>query len=100
MTIILELTDIEEKILLSDMINIETWIINVIQNKLRKQSDILVEKAFLNTTAVILTDETKGFLQTIIPVGVPLKNLDTKTKELILNKAIIKSAFECSLERK
>jgi len=43
-TIIIELTEEQEKTLLTDMINIEDWILNALNEKIRRTADIIIEK--------------------------------------------------------
>ena len=95
---IINLTPEQEKALLIDMISIQEWIDNAIQNKARQCIDTVCEQALSDPGDTILTvEEKRGIVKALADSGriiSTVKQMPEAIKLLIVAAARVKSAAE------
>jgi hypothetical protein len=96
------LTDVEEKALLWDMMDIQGWIDNAVYNKVRQCTDEICRLALEDQTATILAKAEKRQIQASLNaqgiVLTSIKQLPGDIKGQIVAAARIKSAKEREAE--
>ena len=99
---IINLTEEEEKALLTDMISIQDWLNNAIFNKSRQMVDKVCEEALSDQTDIILTTTEKQDIVTQLAsqgtIISTVKQMPENIKLEIVKKARVKSAAERQAE--
>ena len=95
---VVTLTEEQEKALLTDMISIQAWLDNAIQNKARQCVDTVCTEALSDDSDTILTKVDKQeIVQELAKQGrviSTVKQLPQSIKEQIVTKANVQSAAE------
>lgn len=102
MEYIVTLSEEQEKALLTDMISVQDWIDNAIQNKARQMIDSVCEQALNDHSNTILTvAEKQDVVTSLASAGsiiTTVKQMPEAVKMMIVQKARVKSAAEMHAE--
>ena len=99
---ITDISDVQEKALLVSVADIQSWLNNAVNTKLRQVTDYICREALADDTDTILTtDEKKQLLTEIANAGkliTTVENLPHDAKMFIVENARVKSAIERGAE--